>query len=833
MADQPVARSMIVGHIGEIRGALFTQRGTILISLAAACVLAFPAVTREIYRVLADDAYDLTSLPPAAIVARGITWFPICLAFLTLFLASATIWYVGRDLAGQVKTDDRNAHSLKGFLLRWLPVGFALLLPLGAAWGMYSASLDAQAIGALHYDIAQPLHPDYPSPMTATEADLKRLVGSMGAVAGLLRAGAYVCLALAAGLLVWMVWIDWRRRGAAFGVALRTVLLVLAIAIVAFFTFSVSAPILAGVPRWVGTVALFNFFIIALTLFVGLAILINERFGIPVLLILIGLAVALSVLDVNDNHVVSQAESKNSGRLKAAATEFRTWINSRADRTAYQTEPYPVFVISAAGGGLYAAQHAAQFMARVQDHCPHFAQHIFAISGVSGGSVGASVFASLVNTKVAKQETVPSCKAFGEKLGPLERDVYAILSRDFLAPIVAATLFPDFLQRFIPVPIVQFDRGQVLDRALEAAWRKRFPSAPNPLAMPMLDLWDPRGVTPALVLNATHVATGGRFAMAPFMPRREDQTAVKLEWLQGHLQNSAFEPSTGFEDLKLSSAAGISARFPWIMPPATVNARKQNKDRKNTILRLVDGGYFENSGTDTAGDVIRAIDSVKGPEVPPFKVYALVLTSYDNEVFGGNFNDETTLGEFVAPIRGLLSTRQARGDVTVIRTLDYLCPDLDNCRTDPDTRGWHNKAKWIFATLNLKDSKLPLSWHLSEFSRRFIGLHGGNPADCGNAVHGVVPLWTGLSTEPVPPPPLAPPRVMAALNNANCAASIVCGQLANRKLAFASVEGKLEDYCRSWDTAGPAPRLSLRLPRTTELACIEPWIERTNRVHCG
>ena len=821
MAGKPVAQSTIVWHLDEIRSALFTQRGTILISLFAACVLALPAATHEIYRVLAEDvlandAYDLIShlinRDRDEITARLVTLFPICLAFLTLFLASATIWYVGRDLAGQVKADDPNTRRLERFLHRWLPVVFALLLPLGAAWGMYQASQDAMGIGALHYEIPQPTHYRYPSSMTATQAELKRLVGSMEAVVRLLWGGASICVVLAAVLLPWMVWIDWRRRGAPFGAAgRRAVLLVLAAAIFAFFTFSVTTPILTGVPRWVGTVALFNFFIIALTPFVGFAILINNRFGIPVLLILIGLVVALSVLDVNDNHVVSQVKSKNSGQGKWAATEFKEWINSRADRTAYQTEPYPVFVVSAAGGGLYAAQHAARFLARIQDHCPHFAQHIFAISGVSGGSVGASVFASLVNTKVAKQET-PNCKDFGvpwfrrtsREGRELERDVNAILSRDFLAPIVAAALFPDFLQRFIPVPIVQFDRGQVLDTVLEAAWHKRFPSAPNPLAMPMLDLWDPQGVTPALVLNATHVATGGRFAMAPFVPRREDQTALKLEWLQGHLQNSDFEPSRGDEDLKLSSAAGISARFAWIMPPATVNAKRQHKDRKNNILRLVDGGYFENSGTDTAGDIIRAIESVKGSNIPPFKVYAIVLTSYDNEVFGGNFNDETALGEFFAPIRGLLSTRRARGDTTIVRTLDYLCPDLDNCRSDPDTRGWYNKAKWIFATLNLLDSKLPLSWQLSEFSRRFIGLHGGYPADCGNAVHGVIPLWTGLPRPEEPHLPPKPPRVMAALNNANCAASIVCGQLANRKLAFAAAEGEMEDYCRSWDTAAPA-----------------------------
>lgn len=814
MADASDQGSAFIRCMREIRGAFYAQRSTILISLFAATVLSYPAVTQEVYRVLADDAYDLTRLTDATLVARGITWIPIGLAFVTLFLAAATIWHVGRDLAGQAEGEQLSASTLRGYLLRWLPAAFALLLPLGAAWGLYSASLDAQTIGALQYNIAQPFHPSYPSPMTDTQQSVQRLLGSMGAVAWLLRGAAYICIGLAALLLASIALIGWRQGGQPFAGRLRYGLLIIAAVIVAFFSLSIVIPLFAGVPRWIGTVAIFNLFVVALTLFVGLGILISDRFGIPVLLIVIGLAVALSWFDVNDNHVVQEVKAKQSGKdRKGAEDEFIKWLQSRADLAAYQNEPYPVFVVSAAGGGLYAAQHTARFLARMQDNCPHFAQHIFAISGVSGGSVGAAVFAGLVNTKVGKQEAVPSCKVFTPR-GPLEKDVNAILRRDYLSPIVAATLFPDFLQRFIPVPIAKFDRGQVLDAVLEAAWHKQFPNMPNPLAMAMMDLWDPKGVTPALVLNATHVATGGRFAMAPFMPRRYDQEAIKLEWLQGHLQNRAAskwvpsdEDPTGHEDLKLSSAAGISARFPWVMPPATVLAQRQNEEIKSryTVLRLVDGGYFENSGADTAGDLIRAMENAKKPGTPPFKIYTLVLTSYDNVVFGGDFNDQTALGEFIAPIRGLLSTRQARGDMAITRTLDHLCPDLDNCKNETDSRNWHNKAKWIFATLNLKDSKLPLSWHLSEFSRRFIGLHAGKPSDCGNVFHAVVPVWTGLPNVPEPPTPLKPPRLMAALNNANCAVSIVCAQLANRKLPFASQQGKMEDYCDAWATAGPTP----------------------------
>ena len=81
----------------------------------------------------------------------------------------------------------------------------------------------------------------------------------------------------------------------------------------------------------------------------------------------------------------------------------------------------------------------------------------------------------------------------------------------------------------------------------------------------------------------------------------------------GDVQNSNVKKSdvdhpTGFEDLKLSTAAGIRARFPWIMPAATARAPKQHENRKNNNIRLVDGGYFENSDTETVGDLIRAIE---------------------------------------------------------------------------------------------------------------------------------------------------------------------------------------------------------------------------------
>ena len=818
MPVKSAEQSKTLWCIKEVRTAIFVQRSTILISLFAAGVLAFPAATREIYRILANDVHRLAN--EAQSVPHGTSWVQIVCAFVSLLLASSMIWYVGRDLAWQLHGED--APGPRRFLLRWLPVVCAMLLPLAASWGIYQAALDMEAISSLSHVAPNPTVYSYPSPMSETQALLERLLTHIRHGSKILVYGAALCLFLTATLVALLARANCRRT-APFAASTRYALLVMAAG--TFVLFSLS---LIELPRLLGTVALFNLFVTVLALIVGRGTYINDRFGIPVLLLAILAALGFSVFDLNDNHIVPMVKSKNSGVNQSATEHFNDWLNSRADRAAYPAQPYPVFIVSAAGGGLYAAQYTARFLARMQDRCPHFAQHIFAISGVSGGSVGAAVFAGLLHGAAAKQEPIPSCSGFnkkyglGDALGPLEQKVVNILGKDYLSPIVAATLFPDFLQRFLPRAFSQFDRGRVLDDALEAAWREQFPKATaNPLAMPMLDLWDRKGVVPALVLNATHLATGDRFAMAPFYPLRADQVLTKLQWLQGHLQNSGVQDKvqksnvdhpTGFEDLKLSTAAGISARFPWIMPAATVHAPKQSEARKNNNIRLVDGGYFENSGTETAGDLIRAIGNpgmIDGH--PAFKIYVIVLTSYDNDLFGGNFNDDTPLAEFIGPIRGLLSTRQARGDLTIVRTLDYLCPDLDNCNSEQKERGWHNRARWIFATLNLIDSQLPLSWHLSETSGEFIGLHAGSPSECGNAFHATVPDWTKLK------PKLAEkarqvPRLLGGLNTANCAASVVCGHLANKKLAFASEQDSTENYCTSWETTELTPSSAASSP---------------------
>ena len=74
-------------------------------------------------------------------------------------------------------------------------------------------------------------------------------------------------------------------------------------------------------------------------------------------------------------------------------------------------------MVAAQGGGIYAATHALTFLSGLQDACPRFAQHMFAISSVSGGSIGSAMFAALID-KHARNTTL-RCPPMDEyELGP-------------------------------------------------------------------------------------------------------------------------------------------------------------------------------------------------------------------------------------------------------------------------------------------------------------------------------------------------------------------------------------------------------------------------------
>jgi hypothetical protein len=173
-----------------------------------------------------------------------------------------------------------------------------------------------------------------------------------------------------------------------------------------------------------------------------------------------------------------------------------------------------------------------------------------------------------------------------------------------------------------------WDRARALERAFELAWAESAPAnRANPFETSVYGLWSPTSASPALLLNTTEVETGARVVIAPFRrgdgPKegRQDGGDDPLNMLLDHAPR--LNP-------RLSTAVGLSARFPFLTPAAWyMDESGENESRKR---RLVDGGYYDNSGLATGRDVVEVLLSEAQREGLAIDIKLIVLAGTPKEL---------------------------------------------------------------------------------------------------------------------------------------------------------------------------------------------------------
>jgi hypothetical protein len=495
---------------------------------------------------------------------------------------------------------------------------------------------------------------------------------------------------------------------------------------VALSICAAAATILVLVPPSIaagGPILVLCIFVAAATIMLTAASYWSDKTGIPLVGFVLVYVALISFLELNDSHRVYTLDVTPSSALDSTAPRleeaFVDWLNARPDHDAFEGRRYPVYIVAAQGGGIYAAYHTASALGAMQDACPAFARHTFAISGVSGGSLGAAVFASLTNAAapVSAKATREAClderrlpRREAAKEFSFVRVADRILGEDYLSPVAYGLLFPDFVQLFVPYPVTSHDRARQFELALEKraesvlkteAGRGRLAlDALNLLARPFAEHWQAKGDTPALVLNTTEVGTGLRRIIAPFGFVGDDVFFIPAS--EGKLRG-----------LPLSTAAILSARFPWVTPPGWYYERESTKgtEYKN---HLVDGGYYENSGVATALDIIRALRSMAAVR-ERIDVRLIILsrpTDHTNETFFGI--------ELLAPVRALLRVRAARARTTIAQAEREI-----GITTIVGGRP-------AIQRINLLDMDYPppLGWRLSKVTAFLIEAQNGRSGEC-------------------------------------------------------------------------------------------------------
>jgi hypothetical protein len=534
---------------------------------------------------------------------------------------------------------------------------------------------------------------------------------------------------------------------------------------------------------------------------------------------------ATLALVLGDNHSVRLIDAdKTAGRHVNPSLllqdEVTLWMKENGCYSANrdgtggsQTPPAPCprpIIFAAAGG----ASRAGFFMASIIGYflqpeeaakygldVEQVRKRIFAISSVSGGSMGAVMVTAALNAAKTDAKALPCIRSsvdqwWGQTVNYWRDCFEALTSGDFLTGGFFGFAFNDMLP---------FGRWRDRAAVLEDSWRDRYlqvvtdpdksfalPSCQG-LECPFLSLTpQPSHWIPLLVLNGTSEATGSRIITTPLastygrdtettyskpfrcptviVPRSGCQLFVQADrfhdlltakvkarhwfgWL-GFFERYLLAGAIS-NDVRLSTAAHNSARFPLISPPGSVRNNKQR-----IVDRIVDGGYFENYGALSAKELALAIHAIQ-PDLHPLVV---VISNDPNDSLDPN-DDATSgqpsprrpqanSGELVTDITGPLTTfanaRTAHGILAVDELASRLHAAISECEKPVMTiqvRVWPDKGK-----------NLSMSWWESSLVqrqlhqqteddkvRRQLGKTDGSGAQEQNGPH-LEAIWRQMKT---------------------------------------------------------------------------------------
>jgi len=319
----------------------------------------------------------------------------------------------------------------------------------------------------------------------------------------------------------------------------------------------------------------------------------SEERRVPYLWILVGIVAFVQYFNLQRDRDVAlvKVPLRNSaeliggapGSISTSATDFTLWLRNRPDKQKFAGKPYPVILVSAEGGGIRAAVLTALTLAKLDELAPGFSDHVYCMSGVSGGSVGLGFYRAMIES----DRHHPTTLSRTDRLRNL-------LSKDFLSAPLGRMMFTDAPSAWIPgLRAPYLDRSAALTAAFRQAFRNESRSWTGAdediLGKPLSTLDISQG--PNLLLNTSSITK-----QSPFMITR-----LNLDHSVYRLQNFGDDC-----DMTLADAMCLSSRFPGISSAGVLRwpSGPKGPDR---VDAFVDGGYSDNSGLESLGHVLGSI----------------------------------------------------------------------------------------------------------------------------------------------------------------------------------------------------------------------------------
>jgi hypothetical protein len=254
----------------------------------------------------------------------------------------------------------------------------------------------------------------------------------------------------------------------------------------------------------------------------------------------------------------------------------------------------PMVVVVASGGGLRAAAWTFAMLEKLEtalrcddDKDIYLPRHLRLITGASGGMLGAAYYTATVPDPGLRKsvDAVASKKCFEGQ--------YEKLTKDCLTPILDEMLISDFAACFSPW-IQTKDRG----RELEKAWRDNLDGALD-VPFQSLKAGERAGWRPSIVFSPMMIEDGRRLLISNLDLHRVVRNAGNV--IDKENETYSYEGIEFFRrfsqaPLKLSTAARLSASFPFFSPAVTLPTWPRR--------RVVDAGYYDNYGVSLAASYL-------------------------------------------------------------------------------------------------------------------------------------------------------------------------------------------------------------------------------------
>jgi hypothetical protein len=325
--------------------------------------------------------------------------------------------------------------------------------------------------------------------------------------------------------------------------------------------------------------------------------LIGKKYKVHIITLVLLLMFVLVNVIPNDfhrvRHYTNDSQPANTMPLQDLNTYADNWLAQRKNEIdsfhKYFKRPYPVFLVNAYGGGIRAAAWTGKYIHHLdtlvyntwlRSNSPYlstrfdFQHYVFSYSGASGGTMGAAVLCAQRYAQLTAQPVSPHTDSL-------------FFSNDFLTPVIVPLLGRDVWFAFTGQQWVE-DRARIQERTWELHAKTSHPSFS--LEEKMSSYWSNpsiHGEVPLLFSNSYLLDSGLKAIVAPV---RLDPADFPASYL---VNNRVGGQSIDSQELRLSTAALLSARFPYISPAGELD----------DFHHFMDGGLKENSGGETSAQL--------------------------------------------------------------------------------------------------------------------------------------------------------------------------------------------------------------------------------------